>query len=210
MKSFDFNPHVQCALLHAEGLGCIDEELEWAAAIHLYTQETPLYKKLNTLLRDHGRSGMEPFLPYLKLLLHGLYQLPLENITIVYRGVKIEGLAAKYKSKIGKKVVWWTISSCTENVAVLENPTFLGQRGERVVFNIANCCCVKIADYSAIPEDEVLLLPGSTLLVKSVLDAGNGLHIVHLEQNQAEFLLDFRHPDLLASEAEAAAQESVR
>ena len=55
----------------------------------LYTQETCLYPRLNAALRNHDVRGLEPFLPYMKLLLSGLYQLPL-TLVQTYRGVKLE------------------------------------------------------------------------------------------------------------------------
>ena len=60
-----------------------------AAAIMLYTQETCLYPRLNAALRNHDIRALEPFLPYVKLLLSGLYQLPLTHVQ-TYRGVKLE------------------------------------------------------------------------------------------------------------------------
>ena len=54
----------------------------------LYTQETCLYDRLNAALRNHDTRALEPFLPYMKLLLSGLYQLPLKQMR-TYRGVKL-------------------------------------------------------------------------------------------------------------------------
>ena len=44
---------------------------------------------MNTALRNHDIAALEPFLPYMKLLLSGLYQLPLTRVP-TYRGVKLE------------------------------------------------------------------------------------------------------------------------
>ena len=52
-------------------------------------QETCLYRRLNAALRDHDMRSLEPFLPYMKLLLSALYQLPLVQVP-TYRGVKLE------------------------------------------------------------------------------------------------------------------------
>ena len=61
------------------------------AVCHMFTQsqETCLYPRLNTALRNHDMRSLEPFLPYMKLLLSGLYQLPLTHVR-TYRGVKLE------------------------------------------------------------------------------------------------------------------------
>ena len=48
-----------------------------------------LYPRLNEALRNHDIAALEPFLPFMKLLLTGLYQLPLVH-TRTYRGVKLE------------------------------------------------------------------------------------------------------------------------
>ena len=48
-----------------------------------------MYTRLNAALRNHDITALEPFLPYMKLLLSGLYQLPLTHVR-TYRGVKLE------------------------------------------------------------------------------------------------------------------------
>ena len=48
-----------------------------------------MYPRLNTALRNHDITALEPFLPFMKLLLSGLYQLPLTHAR-TYRGVKLE------------------------------------------------------------------------------------------------------------------------
>ena len=52
-------------------------------------QETCLYRRLNAALRTHNTAALDPFLPYMKLLLSGLYHLPLTQVP-TYRGVKLE------------------------------------------------------------------------------------------------------------------------
>ena len=52
-------------------------------------QETCLYPRLNEALRNHDTRSLEPFLPFMKLLLSGLYRLPLVHGR-TYRGVKLE------------------------------------------------------------------------------------------------------------------------
>ena len=52
-------------------------------------QETCLYPRLNAALRNHDMDSLEPFLPFMKLLLSALYLLPLMQVP-VYRGVKLE------------------------------------------------------------------------------------------------------------------------
>ena len=62
-------------------------------------QETCLYSRLNAALRNHDKRDLEPFLPYMKLLLAGLYQLPLKHVR-TYRGVKLDLF------KVGGAVLW--------------------------------------------------------------------------------------------------------
>ena len=52
-------------------------------------QETCLYGRLNAALRKHDTRILEPFMPYMKLLLSGLYHLPITHVR-TYRGVKLE------------------------------------------------------------------------------------------------------------------------
>jgi len=84
------------------------------AAIHLYTQETPLYRVLNGCLRNEVRKVLKPFFPYLKLLLRAMYKLPAVK-SHVYRGVKMD-FSKKFVS--GEEYVWWGFSSTTENIEV--------------------------------------------------------------------------------------------
>ena len=70
------------------------------AAIHLYTQESPLYHTLNELLRDEARGRLRPFFSYLRLLLQGLAKLP-RCRGHVYRGMKrhlLDTLSAAQKA----------------------------------------------------------------------------------------------------------------
>ena len=53
------------------------------------SQNTCLYRRLNAALRNHDKRSLRPFLPYMKLLLSALYQLPLLRVP-TYRGVKLE------------------------------------------------------------------------------------------------------------------------
>ena len=206
MAATDLTVNIKCALRHVKNVCNITDEadMQWAAAINLYTQETPLYAKLNSMMRGRNRKGMDCFLPFLKLLLCGVYKLPLQRQGLAFRGVNAKdqevtaALAATYKAKEGKEVVWWSVTSCTETIRVLENLVFSGQQGTRVRFYIQNCCSVKISQFSSMPEDEVILLPGSVFVVKSVLDAGNGLYQIQMQQDPSEFMVDYLHPDLLA------------
>jgi hypothetical protein len=84
-----------------------------AAAIQLYTQQSCLYPRLNSALRQHTNpEKLAPFRPYLKLLLTGLNKLPLVRAQ-VYRGVTLD-LHELYNQLQGKVFTWWAFSSTTQ------------------------------------------------------------------------------------------------
>ncbi len=60
------------------------------AAIHLYTQDGPVFRILNARMRESNRHALKPFLPLVKLMLNGLYKLPCTTTAVVYRGVKAD------------------------------------------------------------------------------------------------------------------------
>jgi len=63
---------------------------------------------------------------------------------------------------------------------VLKKDMFLGNTGERTLFNIH---CKRGFDCSSVPsESEILLLPGTYFEISNVYDSGNGLHIIELKE----------------------------
>ena len=185
------------ALMFAEDLDSDKMSVNEAASIHLYTQESEIYKELNLRLRGRNRAELKPFFPYLKLLLSGLYKLPLINVPL-YRGVK-QDLSEMYIKKRTKKVFFWGFSSASASMEVLASPLFLGDSGPRTMHCI-NANAVDIRDFSAMPqEDERLILPGTCLIVDGVLDVGHGLFTVQLHEakDTPSGLIDFPHPGLI-------------
>jgi hypothetical protein len=166
--------------------------VEEIGAIHFYTQETPFYGALNGALRDKDRSKLKPFFPYLKLLFTALHKLPRVR-GLVHRGVRLPIDRLGYYFK-GAKVLWWGFSSTTTDAEVLEQEQFLGREGGRTMFHLAVENGVSIRAYSSMAEEEVLLLPGTFLLVNSVTDLGHGLHMVNLAELPAPPLVDFARP----------------
>eukprot|EP00802_Teleaulax_amphioxeia_P004315 Tamp_04319.p1 GENE.Tamp_04319~~Tamp_04319.p1 ORF type:complete len:487 (-),score=82.07 Tamp_04319:1703-3163(-) len=104
-----------------------------AGALTLYTLESELYSRLNTLLRKRDRQLLKSFSPYLKLMLDARRKLP-RFAGVVWRGVKGINLADRYPK--GKEFFWWAFSSATKELSSLQNPMFLGTSGVRTVFNI--------------------------------------------------------------------------
>jgi hypothetical protein len=154
-----------------------------SAALHLYTMEVkdqPLYLLLNNLLRDRDRRKLKLWFSYLKLFLTAIFKLPPCSTKIVWRGVNVD-LHSKYHR--GEHYTWWAFSSCTLSLEVLEQPMYLGTTGDRTLFSIEclNGKNIKPHSYYKI-EDEILLLPGFYFEVVSKIEAGNGLHIIHLRE----------------------------
>ena len=149
------------------------------AGVHLYTQETDsangtdsLYAILNGALRNADRSQAKCMKKLIYLLLHALRKCPKSNASTLYRGVALD-LRGEYSE--GRTVTWHQASSCTSKVDLLSNPMFLGQSGPRAIFAITlapNSRARRISDFSAMPnEDEVLLPPNTRLKVPSARPA---------------------------------------
>merc|ERR1712037_793932 len=182
--------------------GAEDMTKDQAAAIMLYTKETCLYPRLNTALRKHDMRSLEPFLPFMKLLLSALYQLPLTHVR-TYRGVKLS-LFETYNDLVGQVWSWWSFSSTTAGRSVLDTPLFLGKDGKRTLFCI-NAVGVDIAPFSAMPsEAEVLLLPGLPLVNRPGKNPEPDLWAFEIEtpsasvlqskENSPPAMIDYVHP----------------
>jgi len=187
--------------------------LDEAASIYLYTMNSPVYKLMNEALYKsksiERNTNLEPFFPYLKLLLTAKDKLPTYKKSVVFRGMKFKTknerdnvlelyktLYSKNDPKNRKALVWWNVSSCTESIEALENEQFLGKSGYRIRFTI-NAQPGKflsgkdIQNYSQFGamEAEILLSPGSLFEIKGIADAGNDLHDIHLEEINPDKLL---------------------
>ena len=98
----------------------------------------------------------------------------------MWRGVK-EDLRGDFPK--GKKIFWWSVTSCTKEMSALRNPMFCGTTGERTQFMIEAQSGADIQRFSMIGvEAEVVLFPGTKLEVVDTLDMGNGLFQVHLRE----------------------------
>ena len=145
----------------------------------MYTQACIFYKTLNACLRNRDRDAIKPFFSYLRLLLEALRQLPKQKRT-VYRGVKLD-LSAKFKK--GDEPVWWSVTSTSTTMEVLQSKDFCGQDGPRTVFVVQASHARDIAAFSAFAsEEELILLPGAQLQVKAVVPMGGGLHLVQMDE----------------------------
>jgi len=162
--------------------------VEEIAAIHLYTQETPFYRIVNERLRNEQRQLLIPFFLYIKLLLKALYKLPSIKKTI-YRGVS-KDLPITFQKK--QEFIWWSFTSTTSKIETLKDPTFFGFKGARIMFHIEIEDGVDISKYSANSiEEEILLLPGTFVEVKGVLEVADA-KIIQMVQVPVPGLLDYK------------------
>jgi len=163
-----------------EGL-TIDE----SASIRLYTMEwqkphRSLYSLLNSTLKTADRKDLQPYFRYLKLLLTALAKLPCVPAQTVWRGVT-RNLSAGFPP--GTYVTWWPFSSCTTSMKVLKSSMYLGNAGPRTLFSVEAINGRSVRAHSDFAnEDEILLLPGTHMVVQSQLNPAPDLHIIHLKQ----------------------------
>jgi hypothetical protein len=166
--------------------------IDESAAIRLYTMEwegshRSLYSMLNHTLKKGTREELHPYYKYLKLLLTALVKLPCVEPLTVWRGVT-KNSSAEFPP--GTLVTWWPFSSCTTSLSVLESNTYLGNTGERTLFSVEAINGRIIRDHSFfVTEDEILLLPGTHMIVQSQFSPAPDLHIIHLKQIRPEEVL---------------------
>ena len=159
--------------------------IDESASIRLYTMEWPkshrsLYSMLNQTLNTADRKTLEPYFKYLKLFLTAVVKLPCIRTQTVWRGVT-KDLSGDFPP--GTPVTWWAFSSCTLTMTVLNNSIYLGKTGPRTLFSIETINGRTIRAHSHFSnEDEILLPPGTHMIVQSQLNPAPDLYIVHLKQ----------------------------
>jgi hypothetical protein len=83
----------------------------------------------------------------------------------------------------GTPVTWWAFSSTTTELTVLENNMYLGNTGSRTLFSVEAINGRTIRAHSHfVTEDEILLFPGTHMIVQSQFSPAPELHIIHLKQ----------------------------
>lgn len=165
-------------IVKADSYGLSADE---AAAIVLYTMDTPFYSTLNSIMREEKSRDLRPFLPYLKLLLNAYKKLP-KFFGSLWRGVTHD-LHSQYR--IGDEVTWWQFTSTTKQLQTLTNPLFLGTTGKRTIFMLETHSGVDIERFSEFTEGEVLIYPGRRFKVAGVMKMAPGpddLWQVHLQE----------------------------
>jgi hypothetical protein len=188
----DLSSYVQMALDETppeppDGL-TIDE----SAAIRLYTIEwtaphRSLYSMLNYILKKADREELRPYHRYMKLFLTAVVKLPCVPPLTVWRGVT-KNLSTEFPP--GTPVTWWAFSSCTTALTVLENNMYLGNAGSRTLFSVEAINGRTVRAHSHfVTEDEILLLPGTYMIVQSQFSPAPEMHIIHLKQVVPEEVL---------------------
>ncbi|MFD7082715.1 ADP-ribosyltransferase domain-containing protein [Streptomyces sp. NPDC002181] len=154
------------------------------AALHLYTCESAFYREINAVLRSPDRTGVTPYLPYLRLLFSAVSGLPARTEPL-WRGVSLD-LRSQYP--VGRTVTWWGVSSCTSELSVARS--FLGSRGKRTLFEVTPAKAVGIRSFSAFTgEEEYILAPGTQLRVTDVKSERGGLCTVRLTEADVDPVL---------------------
>jgi hypothetical protein len=167
--------------------------LNESASILLYLMEWQPHDQcisfaLNSMLRSKKRhKQIKSWFPYLKLLLTSLSKLPFAQRSI-YRAIKCD-LSKDYP--LGKTFTWWSFSSCTSSIDVLEAEPILGKNGPRTLFEIESGHSGKdLSQHSFRPtECEVILLPATHLQVIAYQNPSIDLHIIRLKEIELPFSL---------------------
>ena len=166
--------------------------IDESAAIRLYTIEwekphRSLYSMLNHALKSENREDLRPYFKYLKLLLTALVKIPSAPSSTIWRGVT-KDVSANFPP--GTRVTWWGFSSCTTELTVLDNNIYLGNIGKRTLFSVEAINARIIRNHSHfVTEDEILLLPGTHMIVQSQFSPASELHVIHLKQVVPEEVL---------------------
>jgi hypothetical protein len=181
----DLSTYVERALHETPEEPCDGLTIDESASIRLYTIEwqrphRSLYWMLNYSLKTANCKDLRPYFKYMKLFLTALVKLPCVPPQTVWRGVT-KNLSAEFLS--GTPVTWWAFSSCTTTMTVLKNNMYLGRAGPRTLFSVEAINGRTIRAHSHFNnEDEILLLPGTHMVVQSQLSPAPDLNIIHLKQ----------------------------
>ena len=147
-----------------------------SAAVYLYTMDASFYKTLNWIPRAQNSQALEPWFMFLKLFISALEKLPSLPIT-VWRGITDNFRGFDFVE--GQMCTWSSVNSCSSDVKVAG--VYVGPGGTLFCIHALNG--KDIAKFSANhDENEVVLMPGTCLRVKSASLDINGLYVVHLDE----------------------------
>ncbi|CAF1222539.1 unnamed protein product [Rotaria sordida] len=161
-----------------------------SASIYLYAMEwneteNSLYAILNRTLCLADRTQLRPWFRYLKLFLTALFKLPSIPCRVFWRGVP-EDLSTLYSLR--KEQIWWSFSSWTSSISVLESPFYLGKSKARTMMSIETKNGKLIRTHSFFQNhDEILLPPGICLRVIDQANPTDSLHFIHFQEISPPF-----------------------
>ncbi len=85
----------------------------------------------------------------------------------------------------GQSKTWWSFTSSTADLDVLNSEQFLGKTGHRTLFAIEACFAVDITAYSAIEtEKEFILPPGSVVEVLGKVELSADCVMIQMRQQE--------------------------
>ena len=177
--------YVQIALNETPEVPLDELTVDESAAIRLYTMEwdapyPSLYVMLNQAMRHRNREHIRPYFKYMKLFLTALVKLPCVPQSTVWRAVT-KNVSADFPPNTA--ITSWAFLSCTSVLPALENNDFFGSTDERTLFSVEAINGREIRGHSYFStEDEIVLLPGTHMIVQSQFSPTLYLHIIHLKQ----------------------------
>ena len=147
-----------------------------SAAIYLYTMATSFYKILNQVLQAKDPQALEPWFMFLKLFISALEKLPSLPITL-WRGITDNFHGSDFVKD--QMYTCSSINSCSSDVSVARS--YIGPGG--ILFCIHAINGKDITEYSEFQgENEVILMPGIRLQVRSASFDEHGFNIVQLNE----------------------------
>ncbi|CAF2093101.1 unnamed protein product, partial [Rotaria magnacalcarata] len=100
---------------------CIDNEEIFACAARLYSNESFLYKLLNSTLRNNDITKLETLGPFCYLLNWHLVRNNCGEESLLFRGMDLtDDIIDEYRQAIGKIIVWSAYTSTTKDPRVAE------------------------------------------------------------------------------------------
>ncbi|CAF1252995.1 unnamed protein product [Rotaria sordida] len=147
-------------------------------ATKLYTSERgtqPLWELLNEALKSDHQEEIEPWLPYLQLFRAEVEWLPLYKRGC-WRGTNN---AIGNKFQVGHTVTWQGISSCSKSLDFILQHC-VGTSGTLIKIDVINGRDISNITHDHITQ-EVILMPGTTLIVKSVKPWAHNSNITFVE-----------------------------
>lgn len=162
-----------------------------SAAIYIHTMESgeqSISCILNKALRSSDPNNVKPWFKYMKLFSTGLLKLPLYSGN-VWRGDS--GHVSRHYKK-GQKFIWWAITSCSTSLDVIND--LMGDKATIFLIEVINGR--NVTGYTCQrQEDEVILLPGTSLCVVNIYNTRSGMHIIQLKEISEDH--QERHNDVL-------------